>query len=167
MKEGMIFAAYIKQDNRAETANAGAEGGRGLRLNVNKAHDLLGHSDEDKTRAPAKHLGWTITCGKMKPSKSCAVGKACQKNVSKTSQHVKAATPGERIFLDIATIKGQKGGPVVNSEKNWRIMVDEYSTLRLSDFYKTKSGMIGPTLEKINWWKQSGKEVKCIQCDNA
>eukprot|EP00957_Ditylum_brightwellii_P174374 13276204-Ditylum_brightwellii.AAC.1 len=83
----------------------------------------------------------------MKPCKSCAAGKAHQKNVPKTSEHIKAAIPGEHIFLDIATIKGWKGGPEVNSKKSWRIMVDEYSTLQLSDFYKTKSGK-NKSLEK-------------------
>eukprot|EP00957_Ditylum_brightwellii_P167139 12723354-Ditylum_brightwellii.AAC.1 len=53
----------------------------------------------------------------MKPCKSCAVGKACQKNVPKTSEHVKAVTPGMIIFFDIAMIKGKKGGARSQQQK--------------------------------------------------
>jgi hypothetical protein len=29
--------------------------------NINKAHELLGHNNENNTRQMASHLGWTIT----------------------------------------------------------------------------------------------------------
>eukprot|EP00957_Ditylum_brightwellii_P094654 7208416-Ditylum_brightwellii.AAC.1 len=70
-KEGIIFAAYIKQFDPIELANASAEVPP-KKVNVNKAHKLLGHSDKNKTKATAKHLGWTITRGKLDTCKSCA-----------------------------------------------------------------------------------------------
>eukprot|EP00957_Ditylum_brightwellii_P170740 12995910-Ditylum_brightwellii.AAC.1 len=87
-------------------ANAGLEVPK--KVNVDKAHALLGHSDKERTRTTAKHLGWIITRGKMKPCESCAVGKARQKNVKKQSNHEKADRPGKQIFTDISTIKGKK-----------------------------------------------------------
>eukprot|EP00957_Ditylum_brightwellii_P111236 8481988-Ditylum_brightwellii.AAC.1 len=66
-------------------------------MNVDKAHCLLGHPDEDKMHASAKHLGWIITRGEMAPCELSAVGKAWQKNVPKASDYVKADKPGMRI----------------------------------------------------------------------
>ena len=33
---------------------------------------------------------------------------------------------------------------------NWRIMVDDYTDLKFSDFYSTKDDMVEPTCEKIS-----------------
>eukprot|EP00957_Ditylum_brightwellii_P160983 12256308-Ditylum_brightwellii.AAC.1 len=49
-KEGIIFAAYIQKDIGTEAASAGTEEDHELQLNVNKANDLLGHSNKDETR---------------------------------------------------------------------------------------------------------------------
>eukprot|EP00957_Ditylum_brightwellii_P110127 8399272-Ditylum_brightwellii.AAC.1 len=105
-KEGLIFAAYIEGYNPTEMANAGLEVPK--KVNVDKARALLGHSDKERTRATAKHLGWIITQGKMKPCESCTVSKARQKNVKKQSDHEKSDRPGKQIFTDISTIKGKK-----------------------------------------------------------
>eukprot|EP00957_Ditylum_brightwellii_P083981 6383421-Ditylum_brightwellii.AAC.1 len=82
----------MKQIPNAELANAGADAAP-LRLNVNKAHELLGHTNKDRTWRTTKHLGWEIVCGGFVPCESCAVGKARQKNVPKISGHVKAKSP--------------------------------------------------------------------------
>eukprot|EP00957_Ditylum_brightwellii_P022734 1714757-Ditylum_brightwellii.AAC.2 len=82
-KEGLIFAVYIKRKVNTEMANAGTDPVPQVKMNINKAHDLLGHADEDKTHAMAKHLQWTILRGGMKTCEACAVGKAKQKNVPK------------------------------------------------------------------------------------
>eukprot|EP00957_Ditylum_brightwellii_P063853 4845283-Ditylum_brightwellii.AAC.1 len=74
----------------------------------------------------------------MNTCESCALDKARQKNVSKDSDYEKAKKPGERIFLDIVTIKGEKDGPKMNVRKHWRIMVDEYSSLNSPNSSKLK-----------------------------
>eukprot|EP00957_Ditylum_brightwellii_P073664 5597242-Ditylum_brightwellii.AAC.1 len=103
----------------------------------------------------------------MKTCEACAVGKARQKNVPKDSSHEHATKPGERIFIDITTIKGKKDGPEFNPKKQWLIKVDEYSMLKFSNFYKTKNGMVEPTLEQMLRWNQSGRNVLFICCDNT
>eukprot|EP00957_Ditylum_brightwellii_P027534 2081534-Ditylum_brightwellii.AAC.1 len=103
----------------------------------------------------------------MVPCKSCAVGKARQKNVPKSSKHIKATKPGERMFTDITTIKGEKNGPKVNPKRHWSILVDERSTLSMTKFYKTKSGMVDPTLKQFHKWQQQNILVKYFCCDNA
>jgi hypothetical protein len=68
--------------------------------------------------------------------------------------------------LDIATIKEIKDGPKV-SKKNWRIMVDERTGLKFSDFYDTKDGMVEPTCENLSKWMKAGKPVKFLRLDDA
>jgi hypothetical protein len=47
---------------------------------IYKAHELLGHNDENVTRQIASHSGWTITRGSLGIYESCANAKARQKN---------------------------------------------------------------------------------------
>jgi hypothetical protein len=68
--------------------------------------------------------------------------------------------------LDIATVKQPKGGPNV-TRTNWRIMVDEQTQLKFSNFYKKKNGMIEPTCVQLNKWKQAGLAVKYMPLDNT
>jgi hypothetical protein len=68
-----------------------------------------------------------------KPCEACAAGKAKQKNVPKESEHKLADKDANRIFLDIATVKKLKNGPNV-TKPNWRIMVDERTGMKFSDF---------------------------------
>jgi hypothetical protein len=71
----------------------------------------------------------------------------------------------DRIFLDISTIKNKDDKRVYKS--NWRIMVDEHTELKISDFFDTKSGMVEPTCAKLYKWNQNGIKVKKIRLDNA
>ena len=73
----------------------------GTEMNVIKAHGLLGHINKDSTRQTAKHLGWIIARGKLKPFVQCAKLKAKQKNVCKSSQSPKAIEPGGRVYFDL------------------------------------------------------------------
>jgi hypothetical protein len=97
----------------------------GQKVNIERAHQLLGHMSEDSTRATAKALGWEIVRGSLQPCKSCSVGKAKQKNVPKKRNHIPAVKPGERLYLNVSSIKGEKDGPKVNPKGHWCIMVDE------------------------------------------
>jgi hypothetical protein len=53
--------------------------------------------------------------------------------VPKESEHKLADKDANRIFLDIATVKKLKNGPNV-TKPNWRIMVDERTGMKFSDF---------------------------------
>eukprot|EP00957_Ditylum_brightwellii_P144991 11043033-Ditylum_brightwellii.AAC.1 len=65
----------MKRVPTGEVANASADAAV-MRINMNRAHELLGHTDKDQTQRTAKHLGWEVTRGGFKPCESCAVGKA-------------------------------------------------------------------------------------------
>jgi hypothetical protein len=70
-------------------------------LDINIAHGLLGHPDTRSVTAMATKHGWTFT-GTVKPCGSCALAKARNKAIPKSTSMTKAKTPGERLFLDIA-----------------------------------------------------------------
>jgi hypothetical protein len=126
----------------------------------------LGHLSEDSVRQTEKVLEWTISVGCLKPCDSCAAGKAKQKNVSNNSDHITAKKNNKRIFLDIATLRSPPEGPNV-TKPNWRIMVDERTQLKFSDFFETKNGMIEPTCEQFQKWHQNDMPVKYVRLDNA
>jgi hypothetical protein len=77
--------------------------------NIKKAHELLGHNNENDTRQMASHLGWTITRGPLRVCESCANAKARQKNVPKVSTREMAAVINGRWFHDSSTPKVHKG----------------------------------------------------------
>ena len=54
-KEGVIFAMYINRELPThEVYSTGAD--YRMKVNINKAHTFLGHTNEDETRAAAKEL---------------------------------------------------------------------------------------------------------------
>ena len=133
---------------------------------IKQAHDKFGHRNEDATRKIAKQLGWELSPGSLGACKACTIGKAKQKNVPKLSEG-EPAKPGEnRIYLDISTVKQKKDHPKP-TRPNWRIMVDERMQLKFSNFFKTKNGMVKPTCEQFQKWKQNGKAVTHLRMDNA
>jgi hypothetical protein len=72
-----------------------------IKMHIMKAHDLLGHGDQEKTKATAIALGWTICRGGWCHCAHCAKAKAKRKHIPKNAEHEKAAKPGGRIFTDI------------------------------------------------------------------
>ena len=86
-----------------------ANTGEGLKLSVNKAHELLGHPGEASTREGASAMGWILTRGSFKKCEHCARAKSRRKPVPQEgNMDNKATAPGERIFLDITSIRKKK-----------------------------------------------------------
>ena len=161
--KGVLFAIYLKRST--ETNGIGQQT---ITMSVAEAHKRLGHCDENKTRATAKELGWTLTKGKLLPCENCAKGKAKQKNIMKVGEpKEKSKQVNGRIFLDISTIKNSIASGPKPRRPNWRIIVDESTGYKISQFYETKDGMIEPTCALFKNWKEAGKEVKVLRMDNA
>jgi hypothetical protein len=47
------------------------------------------------------------------------------------------------------------------------MIVTERKQLKFSDFFNTKNGMVEPTCEQFQRWKDAGREVKFVRMDNA
>ena len=160
---GAVFACRFMRNS--DVAASSTE--TGVRMNINKAHGLLGHGDENSTRLMAKELGWVITPGKLQPCEHCAKSKAKQKNVTKKSTSVtKADEPGGRVYLDLSkvTVAGDNGVEELN-KKHWKVIVDEKTGKKWSEFSEKKNGMVEPTCEWLNKMKARGVPVKIIRMD--
>ena len=112
-------------------------------------------------------MNWNLTQGDGKPCENCAVAKAKQKNVPKAPNNKKAENPGDRIYLDIATIKKPKGNVKVNPRRNWCIMVDKKTQIKFSEFYEKKNDMVEPTCKKLRSGKNADLGVNYMRLDNA
>jgi hypothetical protein len=99
-KKWAIYACKFVQS----VEMVGASIGKAMRLNINMAHCLLGHGNEDSVRKTARELVWILTCGTLKPCEHCAQSKAQQKNVRKESVAQKTDVPGHRLYLDLSKV---------------------------------------------------------------
>jgi len=168
---GVLFAVRI--DNKNEMMAAVNDQEIAIKstknVDINEANSLLGHLSEKSTREIASKFRWTLT-GTKEKCIHCAIGKGRQANVEKKSNHVVSNKIGERIFLDVAAVMPDKDSDAsVESsyKKYWRIMVDEASQFKISDFFVSKNAMIEPTCETIFNLKEENKIVKYIQCDDG
>ena len=102
---------YVKKEFTTKEFSAACADCR-IKFNINKTRELLGHMNKNATRAAAKELGWEITRESMKPCEACCVGKANKKNFSNNSDHKKSKGNDERTYIDISSVKVNKGGPL-------------------------------------------------------
>jgi len=79
----------------------------GSKMGIEKAHDLLGQSNEDTTRATANHLGWEVAHG-GKLCQSCAKAKAKENIIPMKTEGKKAPGPNGRLFRDLAMVTALK-----------------------------------------------------------
>ena len=135
-------------------------------MNVDKAHDLLGHSNKDDTRATAKHLGWELSKS-AKPRKSCAKAKAKQKIVLKRMSRKKASRPNERLFQDLATVKAPKALKITVTRPYWQMIVDERTNMKFLSHHETKDSMVEPTCVKLSKLANIAGKVAYLQQDNV
>gem|GEM_PF-6951265 len=161
--KGAIYCAYLKRKN-VEVASASKTN---KLISVNLAHQIFGHGDEASTRKTAKALGFDLKQGTMKPCVSCSVAKAKQKNLPSHGEHVLSAESNGRVFLDLSTVKPPSHLNVRVTKPHWRIIVDERTQLKVSDFFETKNGMVEPTCELFYKWKEKGMPVKIVRMDGA
>ncbi len=83
------------------------------------------------------------------------MAKAKQKNVTKASTTPKADEPGGRAFLDLSKVTVSKldGSDFELKRKWWKIMVDQATGKKWSDFTDTKNGMVENTCEFMQQMK--------------
>ncbi len=74
-------------------------------MNIERAHAILGHSNEDTTRKMAAALNMQITSGSLKMCEPCIVAKARQTNVNSKSEGIKAEKFNGCMYHDIAIVK--------------------------------------------------------------
>jgi len=70
-----------------------------IKMSIERAHAILGHSSEGKTHKTAAALDILITRGALKTFESCAIAKAKQKNVNDEIKGEKAIKQVQRESL--------------------------------------------------------------------
>jgi hypothetical protein len=74
---------------------------------------------------------------------------------------------GQRVFLDILSVKIMKDTDKPTTQPYWRIMVNKRTELKFRDFCLTRDGMVKPTCEQHHRWKEAGPAVKYIHLGNG
>ena len=134
---------------------------REKKSNVNLMHKMLGHSSGDKTKATAKMLGLSIS-GKLEQCDDCARAKAKQKKIGKEQERAKEK--GERLYLDLSTVKGKSLG----GKRNWILLVDDHTRYKWSLFTKAKSDLTSVVCDLLKDLKEKHNvRFKKVRCDNA
>jgi hypothetical protein len=133
--------------------------------NIKKAHELLGHNNENDTRQMASHLGWTITRGPLGVCESCANAKARQKHVPKISTGEKATVINGRWFHDSSTLKVHKGEK--GSSKIWDPTFDELTGIPFTGIYNKKNEFIESMYQRMQAQTARGYPVLIMRQDNA
>jgi hypothetical protein len=73
------------------------------------------------------------------------------------------STPGERLYTDISSIKGESYG----GSKFWALIVDDYSGYCWSYFLKQKSSLKTTLIGLFDQLKNLNKTVKLLRLDDA
>jgi hypothetical protein len=96
-----LWCAYIKQPETNGAIAAGVSDNQpkeivnglppAIKMNIKRAHAILGHSSKDTTRWTAAALNMLITRGTVKTCMSCVISKAKQNNLNQESEGTKAS----------------------------------------------------------------------------
>ena len=164
--KGQLYACRFRRRREVNAISAGKVR-KEVKMNIEQAHSLLGHINEDATRRTAHQLGWTLTRGSSKPCEYCAQAKAKQKNVNKRSNHPKETKPGGRVYVDQTkvTVPLSDGTEAKITRKYWTAMVDEATGKKWHWFGKTKKEMVEPICQFMNRMKAKGIPIRIIRMD--
>ena len=105
-----------------------------------EAHDRLGHPNVEATREMVKELGLNAQQAGMQICQACTLAKANQKNVVQFSQHERSKVLGERLFIDLSSVK-PPDSVIMIPYQHWCIIVDECTNFKASHFYQKKDRM--------------------------
>jgi len=133
----------------------------GIKVNINEAHQLLGHLGYKEMLKTARDFGWVLI-GKLQICDSCCKAKGRQKNLPGDDKE-KAKYPGERLFIDIASVNKKS----IGGAKYWLLVVDDFSRKKWSFFLKNKSELSGTMKDFVQEQRGLGYDVKHIRLDNA
>lgn len=154
---GHVFATSMIPSENYEQAQAN------LNINYEQAHAVLGHPGQNILLATAERMNWNLSRRDAKECKECLQGKAQRMQVNKTTNN-HATKPGERLMIDISTVKTQNSKKI---GRYWLLIVDEATNMKWSYFLKSKEGQVSVIIGLIKRLNNDGKTVKFIRCDNA
>ena len=92
---------------------------QGCKMDINKAHGLLGHASMASVNKMSKGLGWTLM-GDEQICRNCARGKSKQAKLPRMSGS-RSSMAGEQLCINICNVKTSSFGDL----KYWLLAVDE------------------------------------------
>jgi hypothetical protein len=125
-------------------------------IDVNKFHEMIGHCGVDRLKKTTNIHGLKLK-GEIKVCEDCALAKARQRNVNKDWKGG-SQVPGERVYLDISSIKGESYG----GSCFWALVIDDHTDYCWSLFLKAKSDLKVKFLTLLKDLKIAGLDVKFI-----
>jgi hypothetical protein len=90
-------------------------------IDVNKFHEMIGHCGVDRLKKTANIHGLKLK-GEFKICEDFALAKERQRNVNKNWKG-RSQLPGERVYLDISSIKGERYG----GSCFWALVLDDHT----------------------------------------
>ena len=120
---GLTDVATDTEKGQTITQNKGVSSTKKFYLDINIAHDRMGHMNEKDLHSTMKQHGIVLT-GKLQPCSACLLYKSRIKNISKLS-FTQATMPGERIFMDTRGPHEQTLG----RHYYWNKICDQYSKM--------------------------------------
>ena len=106
----------------------------GKTIFISKFHQITGHTGEHLLKPTANYMKLRLI-GRLPPCEVCAQAKIRQRNVPKKKMKKLPNRPGYRVFMDICSFKQVSRG----GNRNWLIVVDEFSNCTHRVFLKRKS----------------------------
>jgi hypothetical protein len=91
------------------------------KIDVNKFHEMIGHCGVDRLKKTANIHGLKLK-GEFKICEDFALDKERQRNVNKNWKG-RSQLPGERVYLDISSIKGERYG----GSCFWALVLDDHT----------------------------------------
>ena len=135
----------------------------GKTIFISKFHQITGHTGVHLLKPTANYMKLKLI-GRLRPCEVCAQAKIRQRNIPKKKLKKLPTRPGCRVFIDICSFKQVSRG----GNRNWLIVVDEFSDCTHSFFLKRKSDQ---TQIMLIWIKGMSKnhniEIKRIRLDNS
>ena len=126
------------------------------------AHLKLMHVNEATLQQTAEKFNWRLIDMDKTEYISCAMGKAKQKKIAKTTES-NAMKAGERLFIDISLVNIESYG----GSRYWAMIVNDYSNFKWCIFLKKKSMLKHKILPIIKELNLQNHTVKRIRCNNA
>jgi len=128
-----------------EEDGAHASGWSGSPMPLNWFHQIMGHAHDQTSILMAKYYNIKVT-GVLDPCEDCKLSKARQKNVTKVSEGTAVVEPGERLCLDISSVRDISFG----GNKFWILVLDDKTDMIWSIFVKYKSKLARKVDELID-----------------
>jgi hypothetical protein len=104
-----------------------------VRVNINALHGMLGHVGKDAITKTGAYYGWILT-GTCEDCNHCGTAKAKQSNLNKIPVD-KSKTCGERLFINISSIKAMSYG----QSKFWLLALDDCTDYSWSFYLRRKA----------------------------